>query len=255
MDLTVSLIQPNITWENREANLEHIEHLLDQINKTDLIILPEMFSTGFSMNASKLAEPVFGPSMQWMQNKATEFDAVICGSLIINDKGQYFNRLIWMQPDGTHLEYNKRHLFSMAKEDEVYSKGENRVRILLKGWHICPQVCYDLRFPVWNRNDLGYDLLINVANWPDKRIYAWSTLLKARAIENQAYVIGVNRVGDDENEHYSGQSAIINPMGEPIVQLGSEEKVATTQISREELEKVRKHLPFLKDADRFTIEK
>ena len=255
-NLKITTFQAYLFWENVERNLNNITLKLSGIReKTDLIILPEMFSTGFSMEAAKLAEPMNGKTMQWMQKIAVLYDCVITGSIIIKDDEKYYNRLIWMRQDGTYEYYDKRHLFAMGKEHQTYTPGDKKLIVELKGWKICPMICYDLRFPVWLRNvELEYDLLILVANWPEKRIAHWRALLTARAIENQAYVIGVNRVGHDGNEVYhSGDSTCIDPVGNSVYYKRDEEDLYTFTILAEEVKKVRKALPFLKDADQFEI--
>jgi omega-amidase len=255
-NLKITVFQGHLFWENIDKNLQNISLRLAGIReKTDLIILPEMFNTGFSMNAEKLAEPMYGKTMQWMQETAQKFGAVVTGSLIIAEGGHYFNRLIWMRPDGSYAQYDKRHLFTMAKEQETYTAGTEKLIVELNGWKICPVICYDLRFPVWLRNvDAAYDLLIVVANWPEKRSLHWRTLIPARAIENLAYVIGVNRVGHDGNEVYhSGDSECIDPAGNVVYYKRDEEDVYTFSILAEEVIKARRYFPFLKDADVFTI--
>ncbi len=255
-NLKITVFQGHLFWENIDKNLQNISLRLAGIReKTDLIILPEMFTTGYSMNAAKLAEPMYGKSMQWMQETAQKFGAVVTGSLIIEEAGHYYNRLIWMRPDGTYAQYDKRHLFTMAKEEDTYTAGTEKLIVELNGWKICPVICYDLRFPVWLRNvDAEYDLLIVVANWPEKRSLHWRTLIPARAIENLAYVIGVNRVGHDGNEVYhSGDSECIDPAGNVVYYKRDEEDVYTFSILAEEVIKARRYFPFLKDADVFTI--
>jgi predicted amidohydrolase len=212
--LKITLIQAYLFWENIDKNLQNISLKLAAIReKTDLIILPEMFSTGFTMNAEALAEEMDGKTMQWMKEKAIKFDAVVTGSLIIKENGKYYNRLIWMKPNGTYEVYDKKHLFTLSGEEKVYTAGTKRLIVELKGWKIMPAICYDLRFPVWLRNhDDLYDLLIVVANWPEKRAHHWRTLIPARAVENQSYIIALNRVGHDGNEnYYSGDTTCIDP--------------------------------------------
>jgi len=229
--------------------------------RTEVIVLPEMFSTGFSMQSARLAETMDGSAVQWMKKKAAEKNVIITGSLIIKDGDRYVNRLIWMQPNGVYGTYDKRHLFGYAGEHEHYLPGDKRLIAQVKGWKINLSVCYDLRFPVWARNAIvaetgapAYDVLINVANWPERRNTPWKTLLQARAIENQAYVIGLNRVGNDGNNIYhSGDSSIIDPMGEIIYQKAHDEDIFTYTLERARLEEVRKNLPFLKDADKFQV--
>ncbi|MFK8162125.1 MAG: amidohydrolase [Lewinella sp.] len=255
-DLNVTLIQSTISWQNPTANLQHYAKLMEQIDgPTDLIILPEMFTTGFTMSPYDNAERMDGPGRQWMAAQAAKRNAVIMGSLVIEDGGKYFNRLIWMMPDGTHETYDKRHLFAMAGEHEHYVAGDKRLVVEYKGWRICPMICYDLRFPVWARNDDAYDLLIYTANWPNKRAYDWNTLLKARAIENQCYVAGVNRVGTDVNGHeYNGDSCVIDPgWRKTLYHVEGEEAVYTETLSMEHLLEVRRRLPFLEDRDKFEV--
>jgi omega-amidase len=201
-DLKITLIQSNLFWENKVKNLEQFSHKIDAISEaTDLIVLPEMFTTGFSMSPEKLAENVNGETVKWMKATAHKKNCVVTGSFICEEGGNYFNRLLWVNADGTYSKYDKRHLFSMGDENNHYATGEEKLIVKLKGWKICPLICYDLRFPVWARNtkEASYDVLIYVANWPERRSYPWKTLLLARAIENQSYVIGSNRVGVDGN--------------------------------------------------------
>jgi predicted amidohydrolase len=255
-DLHVSLIQSAIVWQSPTANLTHYARLMaDLEGATDLIVLPEMFTTGFTMDPAANAETMSGPAVQWMTEQAAKTGAVVTGSLVIEEGGKYYNRLIWMRPDGTYATYNKRHLFVMAGEHEHYVAGSARLVVNLKGWRVCPMVCYDLRFPVWARNDGAYDLLIYTANWPNKRSYDWNTLLKARAIENQCYVVGVNRVGTDANGHeYNGDSCVIDPgWRHTLYHVEKTEAVHTETLSAEHLMEVRRRLPFLEDRDGFTI--
>jgi predicted amidohydrolase len=256
-NLKVTIFQGYLFWENIDKNLQNITLRLSAIReKTDLIILPEMFNTGFSMNAETLGEAMNGKTMQWMAAIAKKYECVVTGSLIIADKKKYYNRLIWMRPDGTYEHYDKRHLFAMGKEDSVYTAGTKRLIVELNGWKICPVICYDLRFPVWLRNvDAAYDILLVVANWPEKRALHWRTLIPARAIENQSYVIAVNRVGHDGNEVYhSGDSNCIDPNGKVIYYKRDEEDLYTFSVNADELAFVRRAMPFLRDADDFTIQ-
>ncbi len=255
-NLKVTVFQGYLFWENIDKNLQNISLKMSGMRaSTDLIVLPEMFSTGFTMNAPALAEPMGGKTMQWMQREAAKYDAVVTGSIIIEEAGKYYNRLIWMRPDGTYEHYDKRHLFALGKEHDVYTAGEKRLIVDLKGWNICPVICYDLRFPVWLRNvDAEYDILLIVANWPERRALHWRTLIPARAVENQSYVIGLNRVGHDGNEVYhSGDSTCIDPNGNVVYYKRDEEDLYTFTVNAFELEKTRRALPFLKDADRFTL--
>ncbi len=222
--LKVHLVQSVLHWEDPKKNLAMFDEKLAGIDTApDLIVLPEMFTTGFTMIPHNHAEPMEGKSMQWMQEKAGQHNCVVTGSMIIRANGNYFNRLIWMQPDGNYQFYDKKHLFSYAGENKYYTPGSGKLVVELKGWKIMPVICYDLRFPGWCRNSydedrgFAYDCMINVANWPGSRSHAWRVLLMARAIENQAYVIGLNRVGADGNNiEYSGDSAVIDPKGENL---------------------------------------
>jgi len=255
-NLKITIFQGYLFWENTDKNLQNISLRLSSIReKTELIILPEMFNTGFTMNAEKLAEAMDGKTIQWMYKTAKEYNCVVTGSLIVKDNNKYYNRLIWMRPDGTYQHYDKRHLFALGKEHETYTAGSKKLIVELKGWKICPMICYDLRFPVWMRNvDAEYDLMIVVANWPERRALHWRTLIPARAVENQSYVIGVNRVGHDGNEVYhSGDSTCIDPNGNVVYYKRDEEDVYTFTIIGDEVVKARRALPFLKDEDKFTI--
>lgn len=255
-NLKITTYQGYLFWENIDKNLQNITLRLGGIReKTDLIILPEMFNTGFSMDAERLAEPMGGKTMQWMHETAIKYNCVVTGSLIIKDGGKFYNRLIWMRADGTYEKYDKRHLFAMGKEHLTYTAGKDKLVVELNGWKICPMICYDLRFPVWLRNvDEAYDMLIIVANWPEKRALHWRTLIPARAVENQSYVIGLNRVGHDGNEVYhSGDSTCISPNGDVVYYKRDEEDVYTFSINPDELKRVRRAMPFLRDADRFEI--
>jgi omega-amidase len=255
-NLKITVFQGYLFWENIDKNLQNIALRLSGIReKTELIILPEMFNTGFTMNAEALAETMDGKTVTWMHEIAKKFDCVVTGSLIIKESDKYYNRLVWMRPDGTHEHYDKRHLFALGSEHQTYTAGSKKLIVELKGWNICPVICYDLRFPVWLRNVGGeYDLLLIVANWPERRALHWRTLIPARAVENQTYVIGVNRVGHDGNEVYhSGDSTCIDPNGNVVYYKRDEEDVYTFTIIGHEVQKARRALPFLKDADDFTI--
>ncbi len=254
-NLRVSIIQSNIIWENVDANLAHFSKKINQVKgQTDLIVLPEMFSTGFSMNPKNVAEPMNGKTMTWLMNQAQLADAVVTGSFVATEDGQYFNRLIWMQPDGQYSFYNKKHLFTLAKEHESYTAGTERLIVDYKGWKICPLICYDLRFPVWSRNNVGYDLLIYVASWPTPRINAWKSLLAGRAIENQAYTIGVNRVGQDENQYdYSGASSVLDYTGKSLYCTYDQEDIFTAELNLEKQKAFRQKLNFLADQDAFVF--
>lgn len=256
-DLNITLLQSTLHWEHIDENLNMFSKKVGAIKEpTDLIILPEMFSTGFTMNNKVMAETMSGKAVAWMKKMAKEKNCVITGSLIIEESGKYFNRLVWMQPDGSYETYDKRHLFRYANEQDHYSAGTKKLIVELNGWKICPLICYDLRFPVWIRNkNKAYDLLLFVANWPERRNHPWKTLLMARAMENQVYVAGVNRIGNDGNNIYhSGDSAVINYKGEIISKIQPHAETAeTVTISKKELEDWRKTFPAWMDADPFTI--
>ncbi|MCC5921590.1 MAG: amidohydrolase [Cyclobacteriaceae bacterium] len=260
-DLSICLIQADLYWQNIEANLNTFEEKIWEIEEpADLIVLPEMFNTGFTMQPKGLGEPMNSRTFRWMKQMAAQTQAVITGSYIVQEKGEYYNRLIWMRPDGSFEQYDKRHLFRMAGEDEQYSAGGQRLIVELKGWKVCPLVCYDLRFPVWSRNfseqdDLPYDLLIYVANWPEPRVNAWDKLLEARAIENLCYVAAVNRVGVDGNEvPYCGSSAMIDFKGEVLFRVRDVESISRHEISAAALEAFREKFPAHLDQDRFRVE-
>lgn len=251
-NLAITIIQSDLTWENIDANLARFDVHIANINQaTDLVVLPEMFSTAFSMNTSNLAESMNGKTMQWMTHHAQQLNAVVTGSLMIQENGAFYNRLIWMRPDGTYEQYDKRHLFGMGSgEDKYFRAGTERLIVELNGWKICPLICYDLRFPVWARNTVDYDVLIYTANWPEPRSFHWKTLLQARAIENQAYVLGINRVGLDKSGNlHSGDSCVVNPYGMIEFQQAYQEVVFTTILSKLYLKTTRRKLPFLQDRD------
>lgn len=255
-DLRVTAIQSALVWEDAQANRTGFAQKLAGLKgSTDLVVLPEMFTTGFSMKTQELAETMDGPTVTWLKEQAAALGAAINGSVIIEEGGKFYNRSLFVRPDGSVEHYDKRHLFRMANEDAHFSDGSQRKIVEWKGWRICLQVCYDLRFPVFSRNRQDYDLLIYVANWPEARTNAWSTLLRARAMENQAYVIGVNRVGNDGMDiSYSGASAILDAKGEELVNIPlSEEHSAQATLSMQALEDFRKKFPVGKDADRFEL--
>ncbi len=256
-DLKISLIQSSLHWEDKEANLAMFADKIAGIQEgQELIVLPEMFATGFSMKASEFAEEMEGNSISWMRDQAQSTGSVITGSLIIKESGAYYNRLIWMRPDGTLDYYNKRHLFRLANEQDHYTAGSERKIVTLNDWRINLNVCYDLRFPVWSRNTNDYDVLLNVANWPAKRSLPWKTLLRARAIENMCYTIGLNRIGKDGNGYYhSGDSAIIHPDGTTLIACSVREKIINITLSMSELIRYRERFQFYKDADDFIIPK
>lgn len=252
--MNITTIQSDIFWEDKESNLKNYQSKIDNIEFTDLIILPEMFNTGFTMEPEPHAETMSGKTITWMKENAIKRDMAICGSLIIKENDKYYNRFVWVNPDASVECYDKKHLFSFAGEDEHYTAGNSKIVINYKGWKICPLICYDLRFPVWSRNTEDYDVLIYVANWPSKRKLAWRSLLVARAIENQCYVIGVNRVGEDANQlSYNGDTCLINALGETLYIQSKTEDIFTTSLSKMELSKIRKQLPFLKDKDNYNF--
>jgi len=258
--LQLTAVQADLHWEQPEANRQMLAEQLAAVTATDVIILPEMFSTGFSMNATALAEEMHGPSMYWMRQLAQAHDALVIGSLIIRVEDLYYNRCIAMDPYGLIATYDKRHLFRMMNEEASYDAGSSPCIITYKDWRINLQVCYDLRFPVWSRNrldesgKLAYDLLIYCANWPTARISHWEALLKARAIENQAYVVGVNRVGPDGNDvPFGGKSVILDALGKPLAAAEEQVQLVEASIEPEPLERYRKKFPTWKDADGFQI--
>jgi omega-amidase len=257
--LSFTLIQSQLHWENKGANLAMFEEKIMGIRgHTEIVVLPEMFSTGFSMQPKKLAESMSGETVNWMKRIAATKKIILTGSLIIEEDGQYFNRLLWVLPDGHLGYYDKRHRFAFAGEDHEYTAGHKRLIAQVKGWKINLQVCYDLRFPVWARQHSGetpeYDVLLYVANWPERRNHAWKTLLTARAIENQCYVVGLNRVGDDGNGiHHSGDSMVIDPLGVTLYHKEEAEDVYTIILQKDALQTVREKFPFWKDADHFKI--
>lgn len=259
----ISMIQSSLQWENAEANRDMFASKIASLKgSTDLVVLPEMFTTGFSMNAETLAEPMDGPTMDWMKRISSDINAAITGSFICEEEGRFYNRLIFMRPDGQYDFYDKKHLFSLASEHEHFTAGRKRITVEWRGWQICPLICYDLRFPAWNRNTAGsfltglnpfYDILIFVANWPNRRAHHWRSLLTARAIENQSYVVGVNIAGQDGTGlEYSGDSAIIDFSGQSLAQISDgAEDIVTVKLSRESLHQYRQQLPFLVDRDVF----
>ncbi len=253
--LNVTIVQADLLWQDAAGNRQHFTSVIeDLLEPTDLIVLPEMFTTGFSMDAPVLAETMDGDSITWMRDMAASSNAAICGSLIIADNQQYFNRFICVSPAGDLQCYDKRHLFRLADEQSHYAAGAELLTFDLKGFRICPLVCYDLRFPVWSRNRGLYDLLLYVANWPERRHHAWATLLRARAIENLCYVAGVNRTGIDGNDiPYSGGSSIIDFLGEDLANLGDHAGTVSVELDLEKLRAFRERFAFHKDADSFAI--
>jgi omega-amidase len=276
--LTITGIQTNLHWENKTANLQMLEDKILSISQpTEIVVLPEMFNTGFSMRPERFAESMNGETVQWMKKISARKKVILTGSLIIKEHTStgkkeevYFNRLIWILPNGQHGIYDKRHLFAYGEEDQHYTPGTKRLIASVKGWKVNLMVCYDLRFPIWSRQSysrrkdselagatdgLEYDVLIYVANWPERRNVAWKTLLQARAIENQCYVVGVNRVGNDGNKIYhAGDSMVIDPLGEIVYHKKDEEDIFTVTLQSSHLEKIRERFPFWKDADTFNIE-
>lgn len=261
--LTFTLIQTNLTWEDKAANLAMLhKKIMGITGKTEVVVLPEMFSTGFSMKPALFAETMQGQTVRWMRETAATKRVILTGSVIIEEEGSYYNRLIWMLPNGEYGYYDKRHLFAYAGEDRHYKAGSKRLIAQVKGWKLNLLVCYDLRFPVWARqspptafnNSSEYDVLLYVANWPERRIHAWRTLLQARAIENQSYVIGLNRAGYDGNEIYhNGNSMVIDPLGEILYEKQHDEDIFTITLQKERLDEVRSKFPFWKDGDKFMI--
>ena len=253
--LDVTIIQADLHWHDAERNLTDFERAIEAIDSpTDLVVLPEMFTTGFSMDAPGLAETMDGRAVRWMHERARETGAAVCGSLIISDGDNYFNRFVCALPDGERVTYDKRHLFRLADEQHYYAAGRSLVAFEFRGFRIRPMICYDLRFPVWSRNRDSYDLIIYVANWPSRRHHAWHTLLRARAIENLSYAVGVNRVGVDGNDlPYAGGSAVIDYLGHERLDLGDRPGTATTTLDLDELLRFRERFAFHKDADDFAL--
>ncbi|HQR23957.1 MAG TPA: amidohydrolase [Steroidobacteraceae bacterium] len=253
--LRVTLVQADLAWRDPEANRHRLAaHFRGLAGHTDLVVLPEMFSTGFSMDAAALAEPMDGPTVGWMREEAAAVGCVITGSLIVRDGDRHVNRLVWARPDGSLEHYDKRHLFRMAGEHEHYRPGDRRIVVNVKGWKVCPLVCYDLRFPVWSRNRGDYDLLLYVANWPARRAHAWSALLRARAIENLCYVAGVNRIGRDGNGvAYAGDSVVLDFLGQPVSSEGAGDRVETAVLDLQSLRAWRESFPAHLDADGFEL--
>ena len=253
--LNLKALQIPILWEDSVGNRAHIEQHFHNIKEADIVLLPEMFTTGFTMNTTSVAETMEGPSIQWMQLWAKQLQCVLGGSLVIKEGTSIFNRFVMVDANGVLAHYDKRHTFTLAGEDKAYTSGTNSGLFEFKGWKICLRICYDLRFPVWSRNTENYDLLIFVANWPDPRINAWDTLLQARAIENMSYVVGVNRIGTDEKGlSYSGHSGIYDALGTSlsITQENKEEALSAT-VDYLELQELRKQLRFLEDRDNFDL--
>jgi omega-amidase len=261
-DLRISIVQSDLIWEDTDVNLYNFDRKLTSLKgDTDLIVLPEMFNTGFSMNPKKCAETINGKTINWLKAKAEELKSTIIGSILISENNKYFNRLIVMRPDGCFEQYDKRHLFRLAEENVFYTEGKKKIITNINGWKICPLICYDLRFPIWSKNTYNktsgyeYDCLIFVANWPRQRRFAWESLLVARAIENQAYVIGVNRIGNDGNSvPHSGNSMVLDFKGKSLFTLpDNEEFITTISISKRDLKKFRNQFTVGLDWDQFEI--
>lgn len=260
-DLTVALVQDELTWEDPQANRDRFEQALEDLSRdTDLVVLPEMFTTGFSMNAEQICEDSAGETLPWMQALAVEHDVAITGSLAVRDGDRLCNRLLFVTPDGKHRHYDKRHLFTMSTENDHYTAGREKLIVEWRDWRICPMVCYDLRFPVWMRNRAAghpdaYDLLLVVANWPAKRRHAWRQLLIARAIENQAYCVGLNRVGRDGNElDYSGDSLVLAADGELLVDCEDRASLFSCTLDAAAMTRFREKFPVLVDGDDFSLD-
>ena len=254
-NLTITLIQSNLFWENVSSNLSNFEKIISRIKDTDIILLPEMFNTAFCPKSNHLAESMDGKTISWMKEISKTRDCAIAGTLMIMEGKNIFNRLVWILKNGTIYTYDKHHLFSLIKEEKYISKGKKRLIVEVEGWKICPLICYDLRFPVFSRNDVEYDMLIYLANWPVKRIDAWNTLLKARSIENQCYTIGVNRVGEDGNEiSFNGHSKIFDAFGKELFSTTeNKEEVLQFEISLDDLKLKRRQMNFLQDRDNFSL--
>jgi predicted amidohydrolase len=254
-DLTVTLLQTSLAWQDAAANRAHFSELLHSLpGPTDLVVLPEMFTTGFTMATREQAEGMDGPTVTWMATVAADLDVTLCGSLIVEEAGRFYNRCIWMPPEGRHQHYDKRHLFRMAGEHEHFAAGSTRGLFAIKGWRVCPLVCYDLRFPVWSRGADAFDLLLYVANWPAARRTAWQALLPARAVENQCYVAGVNRVGTDgQGIAYAGDSSVHDYLGGCMASLGASPGEATVTLGASALRRYREKFPAWQDADPFQL--
>ena len=255
-NLKIALIQYPIFWEEKEKNFDYLDSKISTLPEDiDILVLPEMFNTGFTMQSAKFAESMNGKSIEKLKYWSKLMSICICGSLIIEEDGKFFNRLIWVDKNQNIQTYDKRHLFGLGEEDKNFSPGKDRLIVEEKGWKICPMICYDLRFPVWTRNiNAQYDLLIFVANWPSKRIHHWNALIPARAIENQSYVVAVNRIGKDGNAiEHNGQSQIVHPNGDVLIK-SEKEEILIFNLEEMELKKNRRIFPFLKDMDSFSID-
>lgn len=254
-DLRIALCQTHLAWHDWPANKRHLTSVLATIDPgADLVLLPETFSSGFTMEPEKVSTTMDGDVVAWMLSQARDLDAVVMGSAVIREEDRFYNRLIAAFPDSSTSFYDKRHLFSYAGESDHYTRGNHRLVVDINGWRVCPMICYDLRFPVWSRQKDDYDLLLYVANWPEARITAWKALLKARAIENQAYVAGVSRIGSDDNDiTYTGQSQVIDFAGETVYHAGNRDEVGVVQLSFSALEEFRRRYNFLADKDAFLL--
>jgi predicted amidohydrolase len=253
--MKIALIQSSLVWENPKLNRNHFEEKINAISENvDLIVLPEMFSTGFIMSPNLVAETMQGETVLWMQSLVKAKNCAITGSLIIAENSNFYNRLVFVFPSGELLFYDKKHLFTLAGEDKIYTSGKQKLIVEYKGFKICPLICYDLRFPVFSRNTEDYDVLIYVANWPKPRINAWDSLLKARAIENMCYTIGVNRIGEDNNKlQYSGHSQVTDFLGNYLIEPQENEGVYITTLNKNTLLETRQKFGFLNDRDIFTV--
>lgn len=255
--LKIALIQTELFWENPEQNRNHLTNKIERISEAvDVIVLPEMFTSGFTMEPKKVAETMFGDTVDWLQELALKKQTALMGSMVVSEHGHFYNRLLFVHPNGIIETYDKKHTFTLAGEDKVYAAGQSKLIVTYKGWKICPLICYDLRFPVWSRNVENYDVLIYVANWPKVRVAAWDALLKARAIENMSYCVGVNRVGLDANGHeYNGHSAVFDVLGKKLDNIPeNQETTETITLSKTHIKTYREKLNFLKDKDTFTLE-
>jgi omega-amidase len=253
--MKIAIIQSDLIWENPQANRNHFEKKINNITKTiDVIVLPEMFTTGFTMNPSEVAETMQGETLAWMHSIANKKNCAITGSLIIKENNNFYNRMVFVFPNGEVQQYDKRHLFTLAKENEVFTSGSDKVIVDYKGWKICLQICYDLRFPVFARNVENYDILLYVASWPKPRINAWNILLKARAIENMCYVVGVNRIGRDGNNYeYTGHSQVVDFLGNYLEEPFEEEIIKIITLDQNKMLETRNKLNFLEDKDQFEL--
>ena len=254
--LNLSLIQSTLFWKDVDKNLSHFEELISKISETDIILLPEMFNTSFCPKLTYLAEKMEGETVSWMKQISKNKNCAISGTLMVKENGKVYNRLLWISKEGNISTYDKSHLFSLVKEDRSITKGKKRLIVEIAGWKICPLICYDLRFPVFSRNNIDYDILLYLANWPAKRIDAWDTLLKARAIENQCFTIGVNRVGEDGNKvTFNGHSKVFGAFGEELLSAAEhKEEVLQITLSLDDLKFKRRKMNFLQDRDKFTLQ-